>query len=198
MRNKSVFCKPYMHTKEVTCPPHQTEDTMGKKVLIPVPVPIYVPAPMHMYSSPYPVPVPFMLPVPVPIFIPTIRNSSQGMMKEIERIQEKTRMDPLEAELLMMAEQVAGENKGDNSDSDNDDGATGDGDISEVPGGSSAAEKGFSPEAVDRSNTLWENMLQMVLKTASELGEPAVDFEAALTPFIITAQSQTSMEQNDG
>jgi hypothetical protein len=60
------------------------EDTMGKKVLIPVPVPIYVPAPMHMYSSPYPVPVPFPLPVPVPIFVPTTRNSAHGIMKEIK------------------------------------------------------------------------------------------------------------------
>jgi hypothetical protein len=60
------------------------EDTIGKKVLIPVPVPIYVPAPMHMYSSPYPVPVPFPLPVPVPIFIPTTRNSAHGIMKEIK------------------------------------------------------------------------------------------------------------------
>ncbi|PNF15626.1 hypothetical protein B7P43_G15971 [Cryptotermes secundus] len=203
MRNKSVLCKPYMHTKGVSCRPHpctketQTEDTMGKKVLIPVPVPIYVPAPMHMYSSPYPVPVPFPLPVPVPIFIPTTRNSAHGIMKEIKRIQEKIPTDPFEAELLMMAEMVAGEKKGDNSDSDSDDGATGAGDVSEVPGGSSAAEGGFSPEAVDTSNTFGEDMLQMALKMASELEEPAVDLEAALTPSTITAQSQTSMEQND-
>ncbi|XP_021933067.1 zinc finger MYM-type protein 4 isoform X3 [Zootermopsis nevadensis] len=203
MRNKSVLCKPYMHTKGVSCRPHpctketQTEDTMGKKVLIPVPVPIYVPAPMHMYSSPYPVPVPFPLPVPVPIFIPTTRNSAHGIMKEIKRIQEKIPTDPFEAELLMMAEMVAGEKKGDNSDSDSDDGGNGAGDVSEVPGGSSAAEGGFSPEAVDTSNTFGEDMLQMALKMASELEEPAVDLEAALTPSTITAQSQTSMEQND-
>jgi hypothetical protein len=64
--------------------------------------------------------------------------------------------------------------------------------------GSSAAEGGFSPEAVDTSNTFGEDMLQMALKMASELEEPAVDLEAALTPSTITAQSQTSMEQNDG
>lgn len=68
----------------VLCMSVFAEDTMGKKVLIPVPVPIYVPAPMHMYSSPYPVPVPFPLPVPVPIFIPTTRNSAHGIMKEIK------------------------------------------------------------------------------------------------------------------
>ncbi|XP_069696002.1 zinc finger MYM-type protein 3 isoform X2 [Periplaneta americana] len=203
MKNKSILCKPYMHTKGVSCRPHpctketQTEETMGKKVLIPVPVPIYVPAPMHMYSSPYPVPVPFPLPVPVPIFVPTTRNSAHGIMKEIKRIQEKIPTDPFEAELLMMAEMVAGEKKGENSDSDSDDGGNVAGDVSEVPGGSSAAEGGFSPEAVDTSNTFGEDMLQMALKMASELEEPAVDLEAALTPSTITAQSQASMEQND-
>ncbi|PSN44626.1 hypothetical protein C0J52_10012 [Blattella germanica] len=203
MKNKSVLCKPYMHTKGVSCRPHpctketQTDDSIGKKVLIPVPVPIYVPAPMHMYSTPFPVPVPFPLPVPVPIFIPTTRNSAHGIMKEIKKIQEKIPTDPFEAELLMMAEMVAGEKKGENSDSESDDGGNGAGDVSEVPGGSSAAEGGFSPEAVDTSNTFGEDMLQMALKMASELEEPPVDLEAALTPSTITAQSQASMEQND-
>jgi hypothetical protein len=35
----------------------------------------------------------------------------------------------------MMAEMVAGEKKGDNSDSDSDDGGNGAGDVTEVPGG---------------------------------------------------------------
>ena len=61
-----------------------SDDSIGKKVLIPVPVPIYVPCPVHMYSNPFPVPVPFPLPVPVPIFIPTTRNSAHGIMKEIK------------------------------------------------------------------------------------------------------------------
>ena len=53
----------------------------------------------------------------------------------LQRIQEKIPTDPFEAELLMMAEMVAGEKKGDNSDSDSDDGANCAGDVSEVPGG---------------------------------------------------------------
>nr|CAD7404180.1 unnamed protein product [Timema cristinae] len=65
------------------------------------------------------------------------------------------------------------------------------------PSASSVAEGDFSPEAVDTSNTFGEDMLQMALKMASELEEPAVDLEAALTPSTITAQSNTSMEQND-
>nr|CAD7589991.1 unnamed protein product [Timema genevievae] len=228
MRNKAVNCKPYMHTKGVSCRPHpctketQTDDSMGKPVLIPIPVPIYIPAPMHMYSSPFPVPVPFPLPVPVPIFVPTTRNSITGIIKEIKRIQEKIPTDPFEAELLMMAEMVADEKKADNSDSDSDDAGPDAGDASEVPramhaianvqsslcgntipngfcspSASSAAEGDFSPEAVDTSNTFGEDMLQMALKMASELEEPAVDLEAALTPSTITAQSNTSMEQND-
>nr|CAD7441599.1 unnamed protein product [Timema bartmani] len=203
MRNKAVNCKPYMHTKGVSCRPHpctketQTDDSMGKPVLIPIPVPIYIPAPMHMYSSPFPVPVPFPLPVPVPIFVPTTRNSITGIIKEIKRIQEKIPTDPFEAELLMMAEMVADEKKAENSDSDSDDAGPDAGDTSEVPRASSAAEGDFSPEAVDTSNTFGEDMLQMALKMASELEEPAVDLEAALTPSTITAQSNTSMEQND-
>ena len=53
----------------------------------------------------------------------------------LQRIQEKIPTDPFEAELLMMAEMVAGEKKGDNSDSDSDDGANCAGDVTEVPGG---------------------------------------------------------------
>lgn len=62
---------------------------------------------------------------------------------------------------------------------------------------------GFSPEAVDSSNTFGDDMLQMALKMATgELDEPAVDLEAALTPNTITAtqppsQSETTID-NDG
>lgn len=42
-------------------------------------------------------------------------------MKEIKKIQVKIPTDPFEAELLMMAEMVAGEKKIDNTDSESDD-----------------------------------------------------------------------------
>ena len=58
----------------------------------------------------------------------------------LQRIQEKIPTDPFEAELLMMAEMVAGEKKGDNSDSESDDGANCAGDVSEVPGGRQCVE----------------------------------------------------------
>lgn len=49
------------------------------------------------------------------------------------------------------------------------------------------AAESFSPEAVDTSNTFGDDMLQMALKMATELDEPAVDLEGALTANTITA-----------
>lgn len=60
-----------------------------------------------------------------------------------------------------------------------------------------APEGGFSPEAVDTSN-FGEDMLQMALKMASELEEPAVDLEAALTPSTISAPPAAVVEHNEG
>uniref|UniRef100_A0A182PR73 TRASH domain-containing protein n=1 Tax=Anopheles epiroticus TaxID=199890 RepID=A0A182PR73_9DIPT len=130
--NVSTMCKPLQLTKSVSCRPIQcnvgcqTEDWLQRKIVIPIPVPIYVPVPMFMYSMPTPVPVPIPLPIPVPVFVPTTRNSAHGIMKEIKKIQDKMPTDPYEAELLMMAEMVAGDKKKDESDSDSDDGGAGD------------------------------------------------------------------------
>lgn len=164
----------------------QTDESLNRKCLIPIPVPIFVPAPMHMWASPFPVPVPFPLPVPVPIFIPTTRNSAKGIFKEIKKIQEKIPTDPFEAELLMMAEMVAGDKKQDPTDSESDEGNEGD----DGPDGT------FSPENVDTSNTFGDDMLQMALKMATELEEPAVDMESVLTSNTITPTSQPSVDPN--
>ncbi|CAH1980548.1 unnamed protein product [Acanthoscelides obtectus] len=152
----------------------QTDEREAAKILIPCPVPIYVPTPMHVFSAPSPVPVPIPIPIPIPIFIPTTRNSAQGIMKEIKKIQVKIPTDPYEAELLMMAEMVAEEKKDDvtDSESDIDDGGP---------------EDSYSPEPVEASNTFGDDMLQMALKMATELEEPAVDLEGALTANTITA-----------
>ncbi|GLG96216.1 Uncharacterized protein GBIM_03033 [Gryllus bimaculatus] len=209
MRNKAITCRPTSHTKGTHCRPiictketqTETHCQPGQPILIPVPVPIYVPTPMCMYSSPFPVPVPFPLPVPVPIFIPTTRSSAKGILKEIKRIQEKTPADPFEAELLMMAEIVAGEKKEDNSDSDSDavdntDAASGAGaDVEEGPKAATTDGR-YSPETVDSSNTFGDDMLQMALKMATELEEPT-DLEAALTPTTITSQPATNVEQTN-
>ncbi|XP_071560757.1 zinc finger MYM-type protein 4 isoform X2 [Temnothorax nylanderi] len=197
VHNKMTQCKPLVHTKGVSVRPHpctkstQTTEKV-QQVLVPIPVPIYVPFPMHMYSMPFPVPIPFPLPIPVPLFIPTTRNSAKGIMKDIKKIQEKIPADPYEAELLMMAEMVATEKKANDSDSDSVDDREGD-----TADQDNLHSDGFSPEAVDTSNTFGEDMLQMALKMATEeLDEPAVDLEAALTPNTITATQAPSQPEN--
>lgn len=83
--------------------------------------------------------------------------------------------DPYEAEILMMAEMVAEEKKEDTTDSESE--------VDDTAG----PEDSYSPEPVDASNTFGDDMLQMALKMASELDEPAVDLEGALTANTITA-----------
>ncbi|KAH0822440.1 hypothetical protein GEV33_000349 [Tenebrio molitor] len=181
-RNVATMCKLKQHHKSTTMKPImfekgiQTDEREAQKILIPVPIPVYIPSPLPMYSVPAPYPLPFPLPIPVPIFIPTTRNSAKGIMKEIKKIQVKIPTDPYEAELLMMAEMVAGDKKEENTDSESDVDDAGAGD-----------EGTFSPEPVDASNTFGDDMLQMALKMATELEEPAVDLEGALTANTITA-----------
>ncbi|XP_008200258.1 zinc finger MYM-type protein 3 isoform X2 [Tribolium castaneum] len=191
-RNVATMCKLRQHHKSTSIKPNMTDKAMqtdqreAEKVLIPVPIPVYIPSPLPMYSVPAPYPLPFPLPIPVPIFIPTTRNSAKGIMKEIKKIQVKIPTDPYEAELLMMAEMVAGDKKEENTDSESDVDEAGPGD-----------EGTFSPEPVDASNTFGDDMLQMALKMATELEEPAVDLEGALTANTITAPqgSETTTEE---
>lgn len=60
------------------------DQTGSKGVIIPVPVPVYIPMPMQMYVMPYPVPVPIPIPLPIPIFIPTTRNTTKAILKDIK------------------------------------------------------------------------------------------------------------------
>lgn len=175
--NMGTMCKPIMQTKGVTCRPQsvsvecQTEDHLERKLVIPIPVPIFIPQPMYMYSLPTPIPVPMPLPIPVPVFIPTTRNSANGIMKEIKKIQDKMPTDPFEAELLMMAEMVAGDKKKSDSDSGSDDDGN---------------DEDFNNDTIENSNAFGEDMLQMALKMASEYDEPAVDLESAMPSNTIT------------
>lgn len=85
----------------------------------------------------------------------------------------------------MMAEMVAEEKKEETSDSESD--------VDDTAG----PEDSYSPEPVDTNNTFGDDMLQMALKMASELDEPAVDLEGALTANTITApQGGESQEEN--
>ncbi|KAL4717074.1 hypothetical protein ACJJTC_016961 [Scirpophaga incertulas] len=183
--NKATMSKPQMVSKGVSCRPHpctkecQTDPSLERRVLIPVPVPIYVPVPCAMWSLPFPVPVPIPLPIPTPVFIPTTRNSAKGIMKEINKIHDKMPTDPFEAELLMMAEMVAGDKKKDQSDSDTDD---------------DNGEETFSPVAgMDGNNAFGEDMLQMALKMATEYEDQPVDLESAMTANTITPSSHPGM-----
>lgn len=60
------------------------DQTGSKSIIIPVPVPVYIPMPMHMYVMPYPVPVPFPIPLPIPIFLPTTKNTTKAILKDIK------------------------------------------------------------------------------------------------------------------
>ncbi|KAM3961206.1 LOW QUALITY PROTEIN: zinc finger protein without children [Aphomia sociella] len=187
--NKGTMSKPMMVSKGVSCRPHpctkecQTDPSLERRVLIPIPVPIYVPVPCAMWSLPFPVPIPIPLPIPTPVFIPTTRNSAKGIMKEINKIHDKMPTDPFEAELLMMAEMVAGDKKKDQSDSDTDD----------------DNEESFSPVAgIDGNNAFGEDMLQMALKMATEYEDQPVDLESAMTANTITPSSHPGMPGLEG
>ncbi|KAL7307212.1 hypothetical protein TKK_0000935 [Trichogramma kaykai] len=196
--NKITQCKPQTHTKGVSVRPipcDQSTQTDGfDRFPVPIPVPIYVPFPCHMYSMPFPVPVPIPIPIPVPIFIPTTRNTTKGIIKEMKRIQEKTPSDPFEAELLMMAEMVATEKKND-SDSDSVDEASSRDEPIEM-NENIPDDPNYSAEVTDTSNTFGDDMIQMALKLATgEIEEePAVDLETALTPNTIQTPQRP---QND-
>ncbi|XP_055387780.1 zinc finger MYM-type protein 3 isoform X3 [Condylostylus longicornis] len=156
--NMNTQCVPITETIGVTCKPEscdseiQTDSDLRSKKLIPVPVPIYIPQPLQGFPLPRPIPIPFAFPIPVPIFIPTTKNSAQGIMKEIKKLQDKMPADPYEAELLMMAELVASDKK---KEEESDEEAN---DVS-----------------YNNDNSYGEDVLQMALKMATEYDEPQSD-----------------------
>ncbi|KAJ6639305.1 Zinc finger MYM-type protein 3 [Pseudolycoriella hygida] len=142
---------------------------------MPILIHIYVPEPKHMYSLPVVTQVPIPLPIPVPVNIPTTRNSANGIMKEIRKIQDKMPTDLFEAELLMMAEMVAGDKKKEETESELKD------------------EDDYRGEGMTESNALGEDMLRMALKMASEYEEPVVDLESAMIANTIKPSSDPHM-----
>lgn len=178
--NKSTMCKAITLNKAINCVPMtaeaecQTEDWLENRMFVPVPVPIYVPQPMYMYNLPTPIPVPFPLPIPVPIFVPTTRNSASGIMKEIKKIQEKMPTDPYEAELLMMAEMVAGDKKREETDSESDEN-------NEIEYG----------DGIENNSSFNEDLVQMAFKMASgnDFDDPPVDLENEMTANTISQSS---------
>ena len=78
-------------------------------LIIPVPVPIFVPVPMHLYTTPVPHPMSLPVPIPVPMFIPVAYNNADRLLATIQEISERIPSDPLEAEMLMLADAIAGD-----------------------------------------------------------------------------------------
>lgn len=176
--NKLLQAKPSTETKAVSCRPAQSSvelqtcKRLERKRTIPIPVPVYVPIPVGMYNIDIPIPIPIPLTIPVPIFVPTNRNSAAGILKEIKKIYEKMPSDPLEAELLMMADYVSGRKCEDDSESDSeeDDGTGGLGQY-------------------NNQNAFSEDLVQIALKMATnEYEENNVDLENEMTANTITHQ----------
>ncbi|XP_076864669.1 zinc finger MYM-type protein 4 isoform X2 [Brachyhypopomus gauderio] len=117
LKNKALLCKPLNQNKGTSCKPNasdtttQTDETAPKVIVLPVPVPIFVPVPMHLYSQYTPVGVGLPIPVPVPMFLPTTLDSAERIVETIQKIKEKIPDNPLEADLIMMAEMVAEDNE---------------------------------------------------------------------------------------
>ncbi|XP_026231812.1 zinc finger MYM-type protein 2 isoform X2 [Anabas testudineus] len=122
VKNKAVLCKPLTLTKATYCKPHmqskllQTDVEDGVKreyVPVPIPVPVFIPMPMNMYSQVTPTPVSLPVPVPVPVFLPTTLQGSEQIIQTINELKHKVPSDPLEADLISMADMIAEEQKPD-------------------------------------------------------------------------------------
>lgn len=197
VRNMQTMCKPSTksvaidNTVETHDAQNQTEKDFSAKCLLPVPVPIYLPTPMHMYCQPFPVPIPIPIPIPVPIFIPTTRNSAAGIMKEINKIQDKMPADPFEAELLMMAEMVADDKRQEESESDTEDTKP------VLPSYSSTVNNSLD------TNNFGDDVLQMALKMATSDYDDhhhpnsSVDLESAMHPSTINNPPPTMIAHNE-
>ncbi|KAM4608820.1 zinc finger MYM-type protein 2 isoform 2-T2 [Polymixia lowei] len=120
VKNKAVLCKPLTLTKATYCKPHmqskllQTDVDDGVKreyIPVPIPVPVFIPVPMNMYSQLTPTPVSVPVPVPVPVFLPTTLQGAEQIVQTISELKTKVPSDPLEADLLAMAEIIAEDQK---------------------------------------------------------------------------------------
>lgn len=103
-------------------------------------------------------------------------------MKEIKKIQDKMPADPFEAELLMMAEMVAGadKKKEEDTDSSEDENDWSKDQNVEIPG-----------------NNFGEDIMQMALKMATEYDPAGVDLEASMQANTITPHSHPGMVGHD-
>ncbi|XP_056438115.1 zinc finger MYM-type protein 4-like [Gadus chalcogrammus] len=112
LKNKALLCRPMVQHQETTCKPDMVDtevqtDEPIRVIVVPVPVPVYIPVPMAMYSQYCPAPMSIPLPLPVPMLLPVTLDSAESVVETIRQIKAKTPSDPLEADLILMAEIVA-------------------------------------------------------------------------------------------
>ncbi|XP_075812812.1 zinc finger MYM-type protein 3 isoform X4 [Microtus pennsylvanicus] len=170
-KNKAAMCKPLMQNRGVSCKMEmkskgsQTEEWKPQVIVLPIPVPIFVPVPMHLYCQKVPVPFSMPIPVPVPMFLPTTLESTEKIVETIEELKVKIPSNPLEADILAMAEMIAEAEELDKASSD----------LCDLVSNQSA--EGLL-EDCDLFGTARDDVLAMAVKMANVLDEPGQDLEA--------------------
>ncbi|XP_077164848.1 zinc finger MYM-type protein 3 isoform X3 [Paroedura picta] len=171
-KNKAAMCKPLMQNRGVSCKVEmkskgcQTEaDWKPQVIVLPIPVPIFVPVPMNMYCQKIPVPFSMPVPVPVPMFLPTTLESTEKIVETIEELKVKIPSNPLEADILAMAEMIAEAEELDKASSD----------LCDLVSNQSA--EGLL-EDCDLFGPARDDVLAMAVKMANVLDEPGQDLEA--------------------
>ncbi|KAM6427441.1 zinc finger MYM-type protein 3 isoform 2-T5 [Liasis olivaceus] len=171
-KNKAAMCKPLMQNRGVSCKVEvkskgcQTEDDWKPQVIVlPIPVPVFVPVPMNMYCQKVPVPFSMPVPVPVPMFLPTTLESTEKIVETIEELKVKIPSNPLEADILAMAEMIAEAEELDKASSD----------LCDLVSNQSA--EGLL-EDCDLFGPARDDVLAMAVKMANVLDEPGQDLEA--------------------
>ncbi|KAG9477991.1 hypothetical protein GDO78_013140 [Eleutherodactylus coqui] len=170
-KNKAAMCKPLMQNRGVSCRVEmkskdcQTdEDYKPQIIILPIPVPIFVPVPMNLYSQKVPVPFSLPVPVPVPLLLPTTLENTDKIVETIEELKVKIPSNPLEADILAMAEMIA-EAEGLDKSSD----------LCELSSDQSA--EGLL-EDCDLFGSTRDDVLAMAVKMANVLDQPGQDLEA--------------------
>ncbi|XP_008853802.1 zinc finger MYM-type protein 3 isoform X4 [Nannospalax galili] len=170
-KNKAAMCKPLMQNRGVSCKVEmkskgsQTEEWKPQMIVLPIPVPIFVPVPMHLYCQKVPVPFSMPIPVPVPMFLPTTLESTDKIVETIEELKVKIPSNPLEADILAMAEMIAEAEELDKASSD----------LCDLVSNQSA--EGLL-EDCDLFGPARDDVLAMAVKMANVLDEPGQDLEA--------------------
>ncbi|XP_064206460.1 zinc finger MYM-type protein 3-like isoform X1 [Anguilla rostrata] len=175
-KNKASICKPSTETRCVTCKPKtrsqgcQTDDfVMPQTFMLPIPVPVFIPVPLHLYCQYTPVPLTLPLPVPVPMFLPTTLENADKIVETIEELKVKIPSNPLEADILAMAEMIAEAEEMGRASSD----------LCDLSSNQSA--EGLL-EDCDLFGPAQDDVLSMAVKMANVLNEPVPEDLSASLP----------------